>query len=95
MEYKEDPDTFLSGKERNLLNDYQCLGEKGFLGPGPDGLVFKMIQMSTNKAVAVKIVKMNSAHSSNQETLKTISRECYIHSKLNHENVISFVESFI
>ncbi len=79
-----DPDTFLKGRLKNLRDEYEFDGdeEDNKLATGGFGHVYRMIQKSTGKAVAVKFsrVSIYSKLAQDEGTIRFIKREGFIHS---------------
>jgi serine/threonine protein kinase len=59
---------------------------KGVIGRGGMAVVYKAIQLSLDRPVALKVVHQNLAH--DQEFLKRFLREARVSASLNHHNIV-------
>lgn len=60
---------------------------KGIVGKGGMAVVYKAIQLSLNRTVALKVVHENLVH--DNEFLKRFIREAQISASLNHNNIVT------
>ena len=97
MERLNEADKFLNGREKHILDKYISLSDEGLLGSGGFGIVYKMIQKKTNQPVAVKFSMhtVNTKLIQHQDYVTMVKREGYLHSKLKHEHIIGYIDSFI
>ena len=60
------------------------------IGEGGMGSVYKAVQMSTGKSVAVKVI--SAKHTQNEETIRRFQREVKLQTKLTHPNLVSLLD---
>ena len=60
------------------------------IGEGGMGAVYKAVQLSTGKFVAIKVV--SAKHTQNEETIKRFQREVKLQTKLTHPNLVSILD---
>jgi serine/threonine protein kinase len=77
----------MEAKKPNIIGDYQ-LGDK--LGHGSIGIVYKAINIKTGASVAIKQVSLPAI---NSDALKSIHKEIQLLSKLNHLNIVKYIDS--
>jgi serine/threonine-protein kinase len=85
------PATALGSKDEDLIGT--LIGDKyevkSILGKGGMGVVYKAVQLSMDRPVAIKLIKTGAQ---NVELLKRFQREAKITSKLAHPNIISIYD---
>lgn len=77
------------GTKPSLVGDRYELGEE--LGRGAFGQVFKGTCVKTGDVVAVKQISLSGM---SQDRLEDIMKEIDLLKKLNHENIVKYIESF-
>jgi serine/threonine-protein kinase len=60
------------------------------LGEGGMGAVYKALQISTNKPVAIKVVA--ARHTENENTIQRFQREVKLQSRLEHPNIVTVLD---
>ncbi|MDH4185024.1 MAG: serine/threonine protein kinase, partial [Nitrospinota bacterium] len=60
------------------------------IGEGGMGSVYKAVQLSTGKFVAIKVV--SGQHTQNEETIRRFQREVKLQTKLSHPNLVSILD---
>lgn len=60
------------------------------LGEGGMGAVYKALQISTNKPVAIKVVA--ARHTENENTIRRFQREVKLQSRLEHPNIVTVLD---
>jgi serine/threonine protein kinase len=80
---------FRKPDRRALVGDRYELGEE--LGRGAFGQVFKGTCIKTGEVVAVKQIALSGM---SQDRLADIMQEIDLLKKLNHENIVKYIESF-
>ncbi|MBF0291059.1 MAG: SUMF1/EgtB/PvdO family nonheme iron enzyme [Nitrospinae bacterium] len=60
------------------------------LGEGGMGAVYKAVQISTNKPVAIKMVSAH--HTENENTIRRFQREVKLQSRLEHPNIVTVLD---
>ncbi|OLQ74383.1 hypothetical protein BIT28_09425 [Photobacterium proteolyticum] len=83
--------TFSTIEDRFCSNNYTIL-EK--IGEGGFGQVYKARQISTQKLVAIKFLRLNEAESQQkkQRSIARFNRECDLVRRLNHPNIVSLID---
>jgi serine/threonine protein kinase len=60
------------------------------LGEGGMGAIYKAVQISTQKPVAIKVVA--ARHAENESTIRRFQREVKLQSKLEHPNIVTVID---
>jgi len=60
------------------------------LGEGGMGAIYKAVQISTQKPVAIKVVA--ARHAENENTIRRFQREVKLQSKLEHPNIVTVID---
>ena len=66
--------------------------KKDKLGEGTYGVVYKAIDKTTNKTVAVKIMRLDEEE---EGVASTTLREVAVLKKMNHPNIVSLIDAFV
>ena len=74
--------------ENKIFDQRYKIEEK--IGEGGMGAVYKAIQLSTGKSVAIKVV--SASHTQNEETIKRFQREVKLQTQLSHPNLVSILD---
>ncbi|MDH5510359.1 MAG: serine/threonine protein kinase [Nitrospinota bacterium] len=74
--------------ENKIFDQRYKIMEK--IGEGGMGAVYKAVQLSTGKFVAIKVVSAN--HTQNEETIKRFQREVKLQTQLSHPNLVSILD---
>lgn len=85
-EFRKQPDR---GGKPSLVGDRYELGEE--LGRGAFGQVFKGTCVKTGEVVAIKQISLSGM---SQDRLEDIMKEIDLLKKLNHDNIVKYIESF-
>jgi serine/threonine protein kinase len=75
-------------RQDQVFDQRYKLAEK--LGEGGMGAVYKAVQMSTGKFVALKVV--SASHTQNEDTIRRFQREVKLQTKLSHPNLVSILD---
>ena len=72
------------------MNDYEIIG---VLGQGSSGTVYKALQISKNRVVAIKEVKIREQVGN--KAYKDVINEVEVMKKIKHPNIIKLYDSFL